>query len=328
MNEALVLDASLFCNMAIGRHLKDSEAPVLGVDFSGDGTILAAYTADTLTLYDMATAKKAKTLKNTISRIAMLRFTHSPTLVVFVPQEEPQDILLWSVYENEIIKSFRGPSIGRVTGLSLNPSSDLLLVTDERCETRVYDLASLEQEPQAVLKMPGEVDSLVATFDHLGRGIFVGYTQTIAGVKSGHVTHFEYQPGSVKPLATIKLAAADRLVAIKADFHGKTLAILDRRNVLTVVQSSLKRTMYEIRMPALTGQAHSEFSFSPDSRFLLSGEEDGSLKIYDVEKGTEIARYSNHVGPCLCVKFSPAHVLFVSACHKIILWIPKYWEKS
>jgi len=327
MNEALVLDASLFCNMAIGRHLKDSEAPVLGVDFSVDGTILAAYTAETLHLYDMATAKKAKTLKNTISRIAILRFTHSPTLVVFVPQEEPQDILLWSIYENEIIKSFKGPSIGRIIGLSLNPTSDLLLATDERCESRIYDLSSLQQEPQAILKMPGEVDSLVATFDHLGRGIFVGYTHIIAGVKSGHISHFEYQAGLAKPLATLKLASSDRLFSIKADFHGKAIAVLDKRNVLTVIQSSLKRTMYEIRMPPLVGTVHSEFSFSPDSRFLLSGEEDGSLKIYDVEKGTEIARYSNHVGPCLCVKFSPAHVLFVSACHKIILWIPKYWEK-
>lgn len=328
MTESLGLDASLLCNLAIGRVLKDSEAPVLGLDFSGDGAILAAFTADTLALYDTATAKKVKTLKNTVSRIAFLRFTHSPTLVVFVPAEEPQDVLLWSVYENEIVKSFRGPSAARVTSMSLSPTADLLLTTDTRHETRIYDLATMDQEPQALMQMPWPVESLVASFDWLGEGIVVAYARVAGNVRTVQVSHFEYKGNAVKPIATLRLATVDPPVAIKPDFHGRTLAVLDRKNTLSVVQASLKRTLFEIRMPPLHGGVPCEFSFSPDSRFLVSGEEDASLKIYDAEKGTEIARYANHAGACLCAKFSPAHALLASACHKIILWIPKYWEKS
>ena len=110
MNESLILDASLFCNMAIGKTFKDADSQIIGIEFSDDGSILCAYTVDTLNIYDISTAKKIKTLKNNVSKISILKFTHNPTAILLIPHEQPHDLLYWSIYENEIIKSFKGPT--------------------------------------------------------------------------------------------------------------------------------------------------------------------------------------------------------------------------
>ena len=40
-------------------------------------------------------------------------------------------------------------------------------------------------------------------------------------------------------------------------------------------------------------------SFTPDSKFLLTGKMDGSVLIYEVESGEKIATYSGHHKPCV-----------------------------
>jgi len=68
-------------------------------------------------------------------------------------------------------------------------------------------------------------------------------------------------------------------------------------------------------------------SFTPDSKFLLTGKMDGSVLIYEVESGEKIATYSGHHKPCVQVLFSPSHVMFSSAGDSVILWTPKSFDK-
>ena len=67
-------------------------------------------------------------------------------------------------------------------------------------------------------------------------------------------------------------------------------------------------------------------SLTPDSKFLLTGNIEGSVLVYEVEGGEKIATYSGHHKPCKLVKFAPFHVMFVSIAESVIFWAPKMFE--
>ena len=129
-------------------------------------------------------------------------------------------------------------------------------------------------------------------------------------------------------LKSLTLKFGEKIMKAKPDFHGKYIACVTELSNIVIVAGDLSSVLWETKIGGIGKGVFSEFSFSPDSRFLLNGDGDGSLKVFNLEKRCEIAKYSSHVGPCLCVKFSPTSVLLASACQNVILWIPKFWDKS
>jgi COMPASS component SWD2 len=72
-----------------------------------------------LNLYDAETGKKIKTLYNKTKEIEMIKFTHNNEAVLCATKKENQ-ILYWSLHENEIIKIFTGHT-DQILSLDINP---------------------------------------------------------------------------------------------------------------------------------------------------------------------------------------------------------------
>lgn len=326
-SDTITLDASIFYHMSIGKTFKNSESQIVGLEFSDDGTILAAYSDHALHLYDTTNGKKIKTLYNNISKISQLRFTHNPTSVLFIPQEEPHDILYWSIFENEIIKSFKGPSDAKITSLHINPTNDDFMVLDDLNILRVYNLNSNYQEHKISVVQENEIESLVVCFDSSGKN----YYEAIYGMFKGRIASVvnlcEVNNNGQRILNSFLLKDSPKVIQIKADFHAKLIGCQSDKNSLFLISANLNKMMYQIALFPTSGNVYPELAFTPDSRFIINGGVDGSLRIYELEKGSEVAKYSSHVKPCLCVKFSPGSVLLASACQNIILWVPKLWDQ-
>ena len=74
-------------------------------------------------------------------------------------------------------------------------------------------------------------------------------------------------------------------------------------------------------MQGHTDNVHS-LAFSPDGKLLVSGSQDGTVKLWDAVKGQEIATLGQHEGPVNAVAFSPDGQVVASAGYdkKVSLW--------
>lgn len=64
-----------------------------------------------------------------------------------------------------------------------------------------------------------------------------------------------------------------------------------------------------------------ECSFSPDSKFVFSGSENGLVHAWSV-KGEEVVKLNSHVEKVAFVKFSPTNFLLVSGGRNVTWWLP------
>ena len=65
----------------------------------------------------------------------------------------------------------------------------------------------------------------------------------------------------------------------------------------------------------------SSVSFSPDGSQVVSGSDDETVRIWDVQSGQEVCKLEGHSGPVISVSFSPDGSQVVSGSYKTIrIW--------
>lgn len=72
-----------------------------------------------------------------------------------------------------------------------------------------------------------------------------------------------------------------------------------------------------------------EASFSPNSSFVSTGSDDGSIYIWDLQ--TEkllLEKKSAHPSPSTCTIWNPVYAVFASACQNVAFWLPPQEDQS
>ena len=323
------------------------------IDFSEDGSLLVCADDNTLIIYDAINAKKVKTLFNKVNGIKNVRFTHSNEAVICSTKHPPckyspwingfcwlesgsssikpkksilsflDEIFYWSVHENEIIKIFEGHQ-EPVTTLFMNPSDDSFVSIGGESELKVFNLESSHSKPISKLNLAEEACKMAANFDSTGvvLAVSVYCTKTnknridLFDVKKYSEGRFDlWRIDGIKQIKMIKFSSNGTYIL--AATHGANIIILDafegkKLQILTGFTNDLGTKL--------------EASFSADSRYVIGGSDDGSILVWDVDSGSQIAKLEGHVKPCRNVKFSSNFVMMASACQNVILWIPKFWS--
>jgi WD40 repeat protein len=63
--------------------------------------------------------------------------------------------------------------------------------------------------------------------------------------------------------------------------------------------------------------------FTPDDKYVLTGNEDGSISCWNVDSGILVKKLEGHPNPVTCVVASPKTTLLASCCTNTALWLWK-----
>lgn len=162
--------------------------------------------------------------------------------------------------------------------------------------------------------------------------IFPGHSGPIAFSPDGR---FAVSGGENKTLKLLDLAAG-KDARTYSGYNGEVDSLYqpplvtfspDGRLVLSGRADSIKlweaATGKEIRTFSVhSGEGHSAIAFSPDARFALCGDKDGSLRLWDLARGNETRIFAGASDPTRSVAFSPdgQHFISGSSTGNLNLW--------
>jgi COMPASS component SWD2 len=68
-----------------------------------------------------------------------------------------------------------------------------------------------------------------------------------------------------------------------------------------------------------------EASFSPDSKYVISGSNDSRIHGWNIKSGSKVCILESYYnGPINCVKFNPKYMMIASTSTNMEFWLPKY----
>lgn len=116
------------------------------------------------------------------------------------------------------------------------------------------------------------------------------------------------------------------LLVIISIYHGYIFETIEYQ--ISFVSQSYDSS-FKLLNKLLTGFINSsmkpvEASFTPDSKFILCGSDDGFIHIWSAEDFLKVAKIpSKHKKSIRFVKFNPKHNMFASSCSVTCFWIPE-----
>lgn len=297
------------------------------LDFSEDGTLVVCADSTALVIYDALNGKKSKMLFNKINGINNVKFTHSNDAVICSTNKEPYQIFYWSTHENEVIKIFEGHT-SEIIMINLNPSDDTFVSVSKNAELRIFNLASEYSSPDAELTITEPGYSLCANFDITGVVLAISVfkrdgDKCFNRVDLYDVKKFEKEEGCFE---SWRIDQIPEITMIKFSNSGANMLFATVSNKIIILDAFKGTLVAEFFGFQNNLKSSLEVSFTPDSKSVIGGSEDGIIYIWDIEKRIEVCKLEGHMKPVTHVKFSPTHVMMASACQNVVFWIPKFLE--
>lgn len=216
------------------------------------------------------------------------------------------------LHANRYLKYFNGHS-GRVTALHVSPKTDQVLSAAEDKQVRLWDLKS--GQCSAVLHAPGIP---TVAWDEQGLVFCVA-------AESGVIKLYDVKNYGSGPFASFVVKEEQNSNAlfsfVRFSLSGKyILAVVEGR--IYVLDAFDGQTVCSVHTGVSEGGQALEATLTPDGKYIISGCSDRHIRVWDAEKGREIAKWPQHADVQTCIKFSPRKLLVASACQALALWIP------
>ncbi|RPD61148.1 WD40 repeat-like protein [Lentinus tigrinus ALCF2SS1-7] len=323
----------------------------LSFDDRGDQCITAGED-ETFRLYNCKSGKQVKVLYSKKYGVDLPRFTHKNTAILHASTKEDDTVRYHSLHDNKYLQYFKGHK-GRVVSLEMSPIDDGFMSGSEDKTVRLWDLRS--PNCRGLLNLPA---SPVVAYDASGLVFAVGVNQysrillydqanfdkapflTIT-LEDPSLTRISYPPRAIY-MTSLAFSTNGKylLVGCSGDAHyvmdafeGHLLAKLEGHKGLERRRLEAPQTMEPSR-----GCSGEEVSWTPDSKFVVSGSLNGRICVWDMSnlEGKQgpinlkaetrslqpFAVLEGHPGPSRCVKFNPRFTMMASAGAELAFWLP------
>lgn len=325
-----------------------SPVQITGLSFDDRGeTLVTAGGDETFRLYNIKSGKYVKTFFSKKYGVDLPRFTHRNTTIIYASTKEDDTIRYHSLHDNKYLQYFRGHK-KRVISLEVSPTDDGFISSSLDNTVRLWDLRT--PSTRGLLNLPY---SGVAAYDTSGVvfAVALNHYSKILLYDTANFDKEPFQTISVEDTALSKISFPPRpLVMTSLEFstNGKWLLVGTSGGAHYIMDA------YEGHMLArLTGHrpldprqplgaqatrlmSGEEVCWTPDSKFVLSGSEDGKIYIWDIGARGELQPpkpgrdadafqpsqvLEGHVGPTRCLRFNPRFSMLATASNDLAFWL-------
>lgn len=344
---------------AIGSSIPHKN-PVTSLSYHGDGNHLFVATEKDSKVMIVDAIRTGKPLvghdqpyRCDREGVSCLSATHNDYCVLTAGNKQTS-VQYWSLYDNKILRKFRGHS-SNVTEINLCPTEDMFLSSSKDKTVRLWNLqqagcmAKLElpktsgpsglacENPRAVFDSTGMVFTIMAemqngegNYIHLydarnyQGGAFSELKLTTKAVQEAMRTHRVTNPS--------KNAATGALTLNKIDFNASGNRILvQSAEGLALVLDGYEGTVQRIFQSSSSSSSGNTAAangitscFTPDEKSVLMGSDAGIIDVYDIQSGTTVKQLEmgGSAGPVSALACNPKYQQIASGCAtNTCMWI-------
>lgn len=318
------INASTVKRMKIGKVFKDNTDTITSIDFSADGESLVTAAEDQqLVLYNCTNGTKSKAIPTKKYGADLVRFTHDNSSVIHASKTGWDHAIRYlSLHTCSYVRVFKGhrkPVVSQV----LNPSNDTFASGSLDGTVRFWDLKSNQCQGLVRWSDDGGGGRVALDFDPTGN-VFA------AGLGKNEIKLFDVRAFDKGPFVTFQVKRAPGVISewsnVKFSPCGKYILGTALDGAIFLIDSFDGSGKRHLSGHLNVKKSAMEAGFTPDSKYVVSGSEDGSVYMWNIEAqgaGTAPEILSGHGAPVGCVRWNPKKMMLASACSSLAFWVPQ-----
>ncbi len=299
------------------HKLSSHQAPVLAVEYSPDGSLIASGSEDnTVRLWDSGDGSLVYELDGHTDFVNDLTF--SPDGSILASGSNDGTVRMWKVDDGHLIREIDSILLERVLKVAFSPAGNLIAVGGHRCFVELRHVSSgiffrTIPQPECVERYNGPVAYWGIDFIADGQEIVTGEGRACCGGSVQRREVERYTPPTL--LEGYKLRVRD--LDISPDDSTLTIAFIGSSVfwLMDVADGSLLQTFegHTFRVNSVV--------FSPDGDLIASGARDGLIGLWTLD-GTLLSLLDGHTEAVNSVAFSPKGGSLASASDDgaVIVW--------
>ncbi|KAL1732306.1 WD40-repeat-containing domain protein [Schizophyllum commune] len=330
---------------------------ITGLSFDDQGNqLITAGEDETFKLYSCKTGKQLKVFYSKKYGVTLPRFTHKSTAIVHASTKEDDTIRYHSLHDNKYLQYFRGHK-GTVTSLEVSPVDDGFISGSMDKTVRMWDLRA--PTCRGLLPLPSPP---VCAYDPSGMVIAVVINRH-ARVLMFDLANYDKDPFLVVELVdptlsrisypprpicatSLSFSANGKFMLIGCSGDAHYIADAYYGNIIAKLEGHVglerRSTNAQVTIEPVRGCSGEEVSWTPDSKYVVSGSLDGKIIMWHMEPLSNMMEKKNederktmamiqipplvkldgHPGPSRCVKFNPRLLMMASAGQELAFWLP------
>ncbi|XP_064399132.1 WD repeat-containing protein 82-like [Halichondria panicea] len=316
---AMKLTDEVFRSLRVSKVFRENTDRVNCIDFSANGdSMITSSNDDSIVIYCCLEGRPKRTLYSKKYGCDLLQYTHAPNTIIYSSNKVDDTIRYLSLHDNKFLRYFPGHT-KRVVALQMSPVNDTFISGSLDKTIRLWDLRS--PNCQGLMHLNGRP---VVSVDPEGL-IFA------AGVDSRQLKLYDLRTFDKGPFASFHVRqdfAGAEWTGLKFSQDGKKILVS-----MSIGQLKLVDAFNGHELNTLTGHVNSggltlEAGFTPDSKYVLSGSQDGTVHVWSSDSGERVALLDGgHAGPTHCVQFNPKLMTLATAYNSMALWLPTNLEE-
>ncbi len=253
-------------------------APLSTVAFSPDGRFVAAAGADSVVrIWDIQTKSEVRGLRGHTDWVTSVAFSPNGRLIASVAAEKDNSLRLFELPSLDTGSSSGGHSLA-VNAVAVSPDGQLVATASIDQTIKIWDIESGR-----------EMATLVGNADTPFALAFTSNSSVVMGGRTPTADSGRLHVWSIHPVKAVKTVSTGEVYALVATKDGSKLAAWTAR---PAVGDAVKNNAYELYnaqgtlLSSVTDQGRNVRSatFSPDCTWAIAGDENGTLRIWDLAK--------------------------------------------